>query len=107
MFAPENSLVTIWSAPNYCYRCGNVASIMAVREGGVVDERSFQTFEAGEWLLSSTDFSLFSFISLGVVPDQDRKIPNRQSTSVRKIARQFSFNFALTDEHILIQSYFL
>ena len=39
----DESLVTVWSAPNYCYRCGNVAAAMKVAEDGSI---SFVTYEA-------------------------------------------------------------
>ncbi|KAB5582609.1 Metallo-dependent phosphatase-like protein [Coniochaeta sp. 2T2.1] len=48
----EKSVVTVWSAPNYCYRCGNVASIMTV------DKQL------------KTQFKIFS-----AVPDDQRHVP--------------------------------
>jgi len=40
---PEQSVVTVWSAPNYCYRCGNVASIL---EFDAEMKRRFKTFDS-------------------------------------------------------------
>jgi len=51
----NEQLVTVWSAPNYCYRCGNVASILALDSNL---KRDFKIFEA--------------------VPDDQRVIPSRQ-----------------------------
>lgn len=53
----DDKLVTVWSAPNYCYRCGNIASIL---EFQTTDKIESKTFHA--------------------VPDSERVIPNRNVT---------------------------
>jgi len=39
----DHTLSTIWSAPNYCYRCGNIASVMEISDKLA---RRFNTFSA-------------------------------------------------------------
>lgn len=53
----DKRLVTVWSAPNYCYRCGNVASIMEFK---TVNDRNAKIFHA--------------------VPDSEREVPPQHTT---------------------------
>ena len=55
----DSNLVTVWSAPNYCYRCGNIASIL----------------KFGTTALEDREAKLFK-----AVPDSERIIPQRVTT---------------------------
>ena len=53
----DNNLVTVWSAPNYCYRCGNIAAVLKFTDA---ENREAKLFSA--------------------VPDSQRIIPLRNSS---------------------------
>ena len=49
----DDKLVTIWSAPNYCYRCGNVASVMTLSDSLAVEFKMFEASPLNEGFIPS------------------------------------------------------
>lgn len=57
----DATIVTVWSAPNYCYRCGNVASILQLDDAL---NQKYQTFDAAEqamYVPRTTDAARLAF----------------------------------------------
>lgn len=72
----ENRLSTVWSAPNYCYRCGNSASILEIGPG---EHTHFNVFEAApenqtdgpsQQLLTAGKVSLLTIWNIVVIIDK-------------------------------------
>jgi len=56
-FMFDDKLVTIWSAPNYCYRCGNIAAVITFNDSNNYEPKLFDA-----------------------VPDEKRVVPSRVVT---------------------------
>ena len=73
----DEALATVWSAPNYCYRCGNMAAILTIREDG------------------SRGFTVY-----GPAPENERDAAQQRTRRVVRLRVHFQCVYVLTQAFV-------
>jgi len=84
----NDTLITVWSAPNYCYRCGNVAAILELDENL---SKMYKIFEAAptEDKEKEKKFPFFFFFNFTI----QGSIYQKQNKTTKKIFYLFNYPF--------------